>query len=185
MQYTNKCLQTLFTGATLSDISNPDGRTVNHHFLEGTKPISPSSTLRWPYQPSPSPKAWILWRKTLRKIFNIQKDNSIQHHQHLAQWIVPYSLRQMKHKWNYSTKQTEVYEIKNNETYRYFTVKHDRFTFKLNLDSKERCFKIPQDSIPISCIKNNYFFLHQDFAQSTPSPNNLHSFQQHISTIPR
>ena len=32
--------------ATLSDISNPDGRTINSHFLEGNKPLSPSSTLR-------------------------------------------------------------------------------------------------------------------------------------------
>ena len=32
--------------ATLSDIVNPDGRTINHHFLDVTKPIQPRSTVR-------------------------------------------------------------------------------------------------------------------------------------------
>ena len=40
--------------ATLSDIVNPDGRTINQHFLEVTKPIQPKSTIRWPNQPLPS-----------------------------------------------------------------------------------------------------------------------------------
>ena len=37
--------------ATLSDIVNPDGRTINYHFLDVIKPIQPSSTSRWPNQP--------------------------------------------------------------------------------------------------------------------------------------
>ena len=32
--------------ATLSDIVNPDGKTINQHFLEVTKPIQPRSTLK-------------------------------------------------------------------------------------------------------------------------------------------
>ena len=84
--------------ATLSDISNPDVKTVNYHFFEGTKPLSPSSTLRWPNQPPPSPKAWHLWRRILRKIFNINENNSLQIHQHVSQWIVPHSFRQMNHR---------------------------------------------------------------------------------------
>ena len=42
--------------ATLSDIANPDGRTLNHNFLDGNKPINPSSIVRWPNQPLPSPQ---------------------------------------------------------------------------------------------------------------------------------
>ena len=51
--------------ATLSDIVNPDKRTVNHHFLDVTKPIQPSSTVRWSNQPLPSPQAWYLWKKVV------------------------------------------------------------------------------------------------------------------------
>ena len=43
--------------ATLSDIVNPDGRTINQHFMEVNKHIQPKSTLRWPNQPLPSHQA--------------------------------------------------------------------------------------------------------------------------------
>ena len=42
--------------ATLSDIANPDRRILNHNFLDGNKPINPSSIVRWPNQPLPSPQ---------------------------------------------------------------------------------------------------------------------------------
>ena len=37
--------------ATLSDIVNPDGRTMSHHFLDVTKSIQPRSIVRWMNQP--------------------------------------------------------------------------------------------------------------------------------------
>ena len=46
---------------TLNDIDNPDGRTVNHYFLDEKKPIHPSSTVRWPNQPLLSQQAWHIW----------------------------------------------------------------------------------------------------------------------------
>ena len=67
--------------ATLSDIVNPDGRTMSHHFLDVTKPIQPSSTVRWSNQPLPSPQAWYLWKKVVCKIFNISNYNTLPHHQ--------------------------------------------------------------------------------------------------------
>ena len=57
--------------ATLSDIVNPDGRTINQHFMEVKKPIQPKSTIRWPNQPLPSHQACKLWKKTIRTVFNI------------------------------------------------------------------------------------------------------------------
>ena len=81
--------------ATLGDISNPDGRTINSPFLEGNKPLSPSSTFRWPNQPLPSPKAWNLWKKIVRKVFNINEDNSLPFHRYLTQWIILFSVRQI------------------------------------------------------------------------------------------
>ena len=68
---------------TLSDILNPDGSTINHHFLDVTKPIQSRSTVRWPNQPLPYPQACNLWKKTVRKVFNISKYNTLPHHQQL------------------------------------------------------------------------------------------------------
>ena len=61
--------------ATLSDISNLDVRTINHHFLERNKLLCPRSTFRCPNQSFPSPKAWNLWRRIVRKLFNINENN--------------------------------------------------------------------------------------------------------------
>ena len=67
--------------ATLSDITNPDGRSINHHFLEGNKPLPPVLPFRWPNQPFPSPKVWNLCRRMVKKVFNINENNSIPIHQ--------------------------------------------------------------------------------------------------------
>ena len=91
----------------------------------------------------------------------------------------------MKHRWNYSIEKEEVHEIHNNKIHHYFTVQEEILTFTLNLYSKEICFKLTQDIIPISCINVNYFFLHQEFAHSNPSPINPQSFQQHITDLPK
>ena len=84
--------------ATLSDIVNPDGRTINELFLEVTKPIQPRSTINWPNQSLPSHQACKLWKKIIRKVFNISNRNILPHNQQLKEWIVPYFLRQMSHR---------------------------------------------------------------------------------------
>ena len=56
-------------------------------------------------------------------------------------------------------------------------------TYTLNLDSKERCSELPQDTIPVSAIKGNYFFLHHDLIISPPSPIQITSFKQYINTL--
>ena len=42
--------------ATLSDIANPDGRTINHHFLEENKPLPPIQHSDGQTNPYPPPK---------------------------------------------------------------------------------------------------------------------------------
>ena len=68
--------------------------------------------------------------------------------------------------------------------HRYFTVQNKVLTFTLNLDSKDICSTLHQESIPISFTRGNYFFLHKEFAHFTPSPINLKSLQPHITTLP-
>ena len=43
-------------------------------------------------------------------------------------------------------------------------------TYTLNVDSKELCTDIPQDTIPVSAMEGNYFFLQKDLVISLPSP---------------
>ena len=68
---------------TLSDIVNSDGRKINQYFLEVTKPIQPRSTIRWSNQTLPSHQARKLWKKTVRKVFNISNHNILPHNQQL------------------------------------------------------------------------------------------------------
>ena len=171
--------------ATLSDIVNPDGRTMSHHFLDVTKPIQPRSIVRWMNQPWPSPQAWNLWKRTVRKVFNISNYNTLPHHQQLKEWIVPYSLRQMSHRWNYSKHKNEIYELNQNNIYRYFIQQKELVTYTLNIDSKELCLDIPQDTIPVSAMQGNYFFKHKDLVISSPSLINLNSFKHYITTLPQ
>ena len=84
--------------ATLSDITNPDGRSINQHFIEVKKPIQPTSTIRWPNQPLPSNQACKLWKKTINTVFNISNQNILPNNKILKEWIVPFSSRQMYHR---------------------------------------------------------------------------------------
>ena len=57
-------------------------------------------------------------------------------------------------------------------------------TYTLNLDSKELCTYIPPDTILVSAMEGNYFFLHQDLVISPPSLIKIISFKQYINTLP-
>ena len=58
-------------------------------------------------------------------------------------------------------------------------------TYTLNVDSKELCTDIPQDTIPVSAMEGNYFFLHHDLVISPPSLIKITSFKQYINTLPQ
>ena len=123
--------------------------------------------------------------KNGKKVFKINENNSLPIHQHLTQWIVPYSLKQMQHRWSFSQqKRKKSIRYTTTTKYRYFTVKNKVLTFTLNLDSKESFSTLPQESIIILFMRGNYVFLHKEFAHSTPSPIKINSFQQYIMTLP-
>ena len=54
---------------TLGDITTPDRSTILPPIKAGQRPISSTSSLVWPTQPSPDPKSWRLWRSALRNTF--------------------------------------------------------------------------------------------------------------------
>ena len=91
----------------------------------------------------------------------------------------------MFHRLNYSKEQHEIYEIHDNNIYRYFIEYKELLTYTLNLDSKELCDDTPQDTIPISALNGNYFFIHHELVLSPHSRIKLHSFKQYIITLPQ
>ena len=91
----------------------------------------------------------------------------------------------MSHRWNYSKGQNKIYELDQNNIYRYFIQHNDMLTYILDLDSKVLCSEILQDTIPVSAMEGNYFFLHNDLVISPPSPIKITSFKQYINTLPQ
>ena len=79
----------------LSDIVNPDRKTINNNFLIECKPDYPSSKLKWSHQKYPSVKAWKLWNTTIRKEFNIQDNLMLEVFSRLREWLAPESQRNM------------------------------------------------------------------------------------------
>ena len=65
----------IYLGATvLSDITTPDGTTLNKHCLQGQR--SPYSTAKGlvPYHERPGPRAWQLWRRFLKTLTAAQSN---------------------------------------------------------------------------------------------------------------
>ena len=133
----------------LSDIVNPDGKTINNNFLIGCKPTYPSSKLKWPHQQYPSVKAWKLWNITMRKVFNIQDNLTLEPFSRLGQWLAPASQRNMNHQCNYSPSRQEITLSKPNIIRSYFADKVDHKSMKLNMDSQTKIEELQEDEIPV------------------------------------
>ena len=89
----------------------------------------------------------------------------------------------MSHRFNYSKDKNEIYELNQNNIYRYFIQQKELLTYTLNIDSIELCSEIPQDNIPVSAMQGNYFFIHKDLVISPPSHIKLNSFKHYITTL--
>ena len=98
-----------FKVTTLSDIVNPDRWSLNVHFIEGNRPISPCSMFKWPKQTHPSLTAWKLWRNKIQQIFNISEKDFLPLHNQLNKLIVPYPFRKIRHRWYHSKDNNEIY----------------------------------------------------------------------------
>ena len=109
----------------LSDIVNPNGKTINNNYLIGCKPTYPSSKLTWPHQKYPSVKAWKLWNTTLRQVFNIQDNLMLKPFSRLGEWLAPESQRNMTHQWTYSPSNLELTIVNSSSVTSYFVDKVD------------------------------------------------------------
>ena len=56
-------------------------------------------------------------------------------------------------------------------------------TYTLNIDSIKIYSDTPQDTIPVSAMQGNCFFIHKDLVISPPSPIKLNSFKHYITTL--
>ena len=117
-------------------------------------------------------------------MFNISANNSLPLNNKLQQWIVPYPLRQMRHRWYYSKDSDKIYQP-HIKYVRYFIKKQGTLTYTLNADSKELSLEPPLDAIPISSMQEKYFFVHKAFFNTPTSSLNFNSLQKHIEIIPQ
>ena len=70
---------------TLSDMASGDGHYLLPFINESVNPIAHFSSVNWPNQGQPPPKAWRLWRQALKKCFPHSKDLRLDHL--LGPWI--------------------------------------------------------------------------------------------------
>jgi len=135
----------------LSDIVNPDGKTINNNFLIGCKPNYPSSKLKCPHQLYPSVKAWKLWNITIIKVFNIQ-DNlnlTLEPFSRLGEWLALASQRNMNQQCKYSPSRQELTISNSNLTLSYFANKADYESMKINMNSQTKIEELQEDGIPV------------------------------------
>ena len=140
----------------LSDIVNPDGKTINNNFLIGCKPTYHSSKLNLPHQKYPFVKAWKLWNTILRKEFNVQDNLMLRPFSRLGKWLAPEFQRNMTHQWNYSPSKHELTIINPSYIISYFADKVDHESMTINMDSKTTIDKVHENGIPV--ILENYLF---------------------------
>ena len=168
----------------LSDIFNPDGKTINNNFLIGCKPPYPSSKLKWPHQNYPSVKAWKLWNSTIRNVFNIQENLTLEPFSRLEEWLAPTSQRNINHQWNYSPSCQELTISTSHYIMRYFAKKGDYESMTINMDSQTKIEELQEDGIPVLLVSDTFKPLHKFKVTSciiTP-PSTL---PKHINALPR
>ena len=119
----------------LSDIIQPDGKTVNPMYFNGKRPSYPTSKYKWPHQSKPSNAAWKTWHKIVRTILHIPKNGILPPHHTLHQWLPTNNNRHMKHEWYHDTQGEELFRNQNNEICQYFSNEITYHTLRCNLDS--------------------------------------------------
>jgi hypothetical protein len=70
LKYANQC-RLFFQTFWLSELCDPDGKSMEPSFLKFNEihHLPSFSTIRWPYQPAPTRKAFNAWKKLIRKAF--------------------------------------------------------------------------------------------------------------------
>ena len=140
----------------LSDIIEPDGKTVHLMYHAGKRPSYPTSKFKWPHQSKPSNAAWKTWHKIVRTILHIPKNGILPPHHTLHQWLPTNNNRHMKHEWYHDTKDEELFRNKNNEIYQYFSNETTYHTLCCNIDSQIKTNIIPFSATPTKESNNTF-----------------------------
>jgi hypothetical protein len=77
LRYFNQC-RLFFQVFWLSEICEPDGKSLDRTFMDFTKlhTLPSFSNLRWPYQPTLSRKTFATWKKLVRQVFLATKQGN-------------------------------------------------------------------------------------------------------------
>ena len=119
----------------LSDIIEPDSKTVNSMYYSGKIPAYSRSTFKWPRQSNPSKAACKTWYKAMQTILNIQKNGILSPHHTLQQWVIPSNKQHMTHEWYHDTRSEELFHNKDNKIIKYFSKEMSYYTLQCNMDS--------------------------------------------------
>ena len=145
-------LQILF----LSDIIEPDGKSVHYMYHSGNRPEYPRSIFKWPRQSNPSKVACKTWHTAMKTILKTPKNGILSPHNTLQQWIIPYSKRHMKHEWYHDTRSKELFQNKENAMIQYFSKETSYHTLQCNIDPQIKTTVIPQSATPTKKRDNNF-----------------------------
>ena len=105
----------------LSDMIEPDGRTVDMNLFSGKRPEYPKFKFTWPNEPNPSTKAWKTWNNMLITILNIQKNGTLPPYHTLQQWLITSNKRHIQHEWYHGTRIKEIYTNNGNAIIQHFS----------------------------------------------------------------
>ena len=163
----------------LSDITQSDGKTIDPHYrTTGTSPTR-TSTLKWPYQPSPPKNCWEAWRKMLRTCFT---NRSYTLRTPLGVWL-PVPRTQAWCSYFDPLTSRIFYKLGDH----WFLLRHlGRFHRQLSITT--RITHLPEHTVPISVtpVKDKYlalpFLYCEEILTIPPSPPT--SFRQCLQQLP-
>ena len=164
--------------ATISDITMPDGKTIDPSFEAGEPSLfTPTSNLLWPYQVRPPESAWKLWKRAYFIWSN--EDGVLQ--QPLGRWTVPPSKQRMKWTFYVDEDSNSLYHRTDEGVRAHFASNDDMYPCN-SYDYDD----IPDTANPVHAVEEDskWKVTHPYFNQVPPAPatNNV-TFEDYLQSL--
>jgi hypothetical protein len=102
----------------ISDILTADGLKIRPTIWKGERSFE-CHRWKWPFQPRPDNRAWVIWRRVLRHIFNTTESGN------LARRSSPFRLMS-QWRWFYSETENRIYEVIKNQSWFWSIIRSTR-----------------------------------------------------------
>jgi hypothetical protein len=149
----------------LSEITTVDGATISRDAWTGTRPRH--SPLLWPFQPSPGPKSWQLWRRLLARAFleEVPKRTTPQTKdlyllQPLGAWLPNSEWLCQKWSYNYSPSTGMIYHRRDHLYAAHLRRRRSRNHSQVfDATSNHTVTTLPSDSVPVEELSSSVSIL--------------------------